>query len=281
MKGVSNKYYFILLSIGIILLLFVFYFTHVRYTLIQQSNNTVKKTNEAVGAYEELSDDYKSAVIIYTSNGLASEKYLEMYSGDAHDVLNDVAQIKKAAGDVESKKIADTLEHQLKAQMVWIIKERVGSSRLPDKTVNKLNQISVTRAVMDRGEKHVREIAMNNVQVLEQSFLSIYQWLLILITSSAILIIIVVVSILWHVQKDQQNLGRIAVQRGQLDDIAWIQSHKVRSQVATILGLAQLFNYDDASDENNAWVISGFKEATEKLDEIIKEIDFKTRAKEN
>src|ERR1700733_714076 len=99
MEGVNNKYYFFLLSIGIILLLFVFYFTNVRYTIIQQSNSRANKTNEAVGGYEELSDDYKSAVIIYASNGLASEKYLEMYAGDAHDVLSDVAQIKKAAGD--------------------------------------------------------------------------------------------------------------------------------------------------------------------------------------
>jgi len=281
MKGVSNKYYFVLLSIGIILLLFVFYFTHVRYTLIQQSNSTVKKTSEEVGAYEELSDDYKSAVIIYASNGLASEKYVEMYAEDAYDVLHDVGQIKDAAEDEESRKSADTLERQLTAQMIWILQEHVGSSQLPDKTADKLNQISVTRAVMDRGEKHVREIAMNHVEQLEQSFLSIYQWLLLLITSSAILIIVVVISILWHVQKGRKNLQRIGVQRGQLDEIAWIQSHKVRSQVANILGMAQLFNHGAQCDKNNAWIIGGITEAAEKLDKIIQDIDLKTRAQEN
>jgi len=273
MKSVHTKYYFILLSIGVGLLLFVFYFTYLRYDLIRQSNNSARTTNESVHAYEELSDDYKSAVIIYASTGLVYAKYLEMYAGDAHDILPDVAQIKASAEDIESKKRADTLEQQMNAQSGWILSSRVAS----DKTEGKLNEIYDSKAIIDRGEMHARELSMSHKEELQQSFSSIYQWLLILISASATLIIIVVVSILWHVKKDKKNVQRIGLQKNRLDEIAWIQSHKVRSQVATILGLAQLFNYEDIDDGNNAQIICGFKEATEKLDEIIREIDAKTR----
>jgi len=277
MRAVNIRYYFILLCIGIGLLLFVFYFTYLRYHLIWQSNNTAHKTNESVHAYEELSDDYKSAVIIYASTGLVSAKYLEMYSGDAHDMLPDVDLIKLSAEDNESRKRADTLEQQLKEQSAWILRRRVKSADGAEKSDNRLNEIFDTKAIIDRGEMHVRELSTNHKAELQRSFLSIYEWLLILISTSATLIIAVVVSILSHIRKDKRNLQKIGLQKGQLDDIAWIQSHKVRSQVATILGLAQLFNYDDANDENNSTIISGLKETTEKLDEIIKEIDAKTR----
>ena len=126
----------------------------------------------------------------------------------------------------------------------------------------------------------MRELAINHKEELKKSFSSIYQWFLILITASASLIIFVVVLILWHIQKDKKNVQKIGLQKDRLDEIAWIQSHKVRSQVATILGLAQLLNYDDKKDEIKVQVISGFKEATEKLDEIIREIDGKTRIPE-
>jgi hypothetical protein len=281
MKGVSNRYYFILLSIAVSLLLFVFYFTYLRYNLIQQSNNTGKKANDAVHAYEELSDDYKSAVIIYASTGLVSAKYLEMYSGDAHDILPDVEQIKSSVEDAEGGKRADSLEQRLKSQSEWILATRAGSAQIPDEADSRLNEIFETKAIIDRGESHVRELSTNHKEELKKSFLSIYQWLLTLITASASLIIFVVTLILWHVQKGKKNLEKIDLQKDRLDEIAWIQSHKVRSQVATILGLAQLFNYDDETDKINVEIITGFKEATEKLDEIIREIDSKTRISEN
>lgn len=61
-----------------------------------------------------------------------------------------------------------------------------------------------------------------------------------------------------------------------LQDIAWLQSHKVRSHTATILGMVQLYNQDtpDAPDNND--VIQGIKEAAEYLDNVIKEITEKT-----
>ena len=279
-KVVSNKYYFILLSIGVGLLLFVFYFTHLRYDLIRQSNNSAKKTNEAVHAYEELSDDYKSSVILYASTGLVSAKYLGMYSGDADDIIPDVEQIKMSADDIESRKRADTLEQRLKEQTKWILKPRIENTQLSDETDSKLAEISDTKAIIDRGEIHIQERLLSHKEELTKSFSLIYQWLLILISSSATLIIIVVISILWHIKKGKKNVQKIGLQKDRLDEIAWIQSHKVRSQVATILGLGKLFNHADASDPINVQILLGFQECTEKLDKIIREIDGKTRVSE-
>jgi signal transduction histidine kinase len=72
-----------------------------------------------------------------------------------------------------------------------------------------------------------------------------------------------------YIQKIQQQNKR-------LQDIAWIQSHKMRSPVATIMGLIQLFNCDDPNDPVNMKVLEGVKEAANHLDQAIKEINDKT-----
>lgn len=71
------------------------------------------------------------------------------------------------------------------------------------------------------------------------------------------------------VQKMQ--MLKIQEQSEQLQEIAWIQSHKVRGPVASILGLTQLFNYE-AADSNNREVINHIQTAAENLDAVIHEI---------
>ena len=65
-------------------------------------------------------------------------------------------------------------------------------------------------------------------------------------------------------------------QNEQLREIAWIQSHKVRSPVATILGLIPLLKYNDKTDNENKLILEGIKTASINLDTIIREIDEKT-----
>lgn len=72
-----------------------------------------------------------------------------------------------------------------------------------------------------------------------------------------------------YIQKIQQQNQR-------LQDIAWIQSHKMRSPVATIMGLIQLFNCNDPNDPVNLKVLEGIKEAAKSLDMAISEINEKT-----
>ncbi|WP_276133057.1 PAS domain S-box protein [Polluticoccus soli] len=62
-------------------------------------------------------------------------------------------------------------------------------------------------------------------------------------------------------------------QNEQLKNIAWIQSHKVRNHVATILGLSQLFDYEHPDSPVNCEVVHGVIAKARELDDVIKEIN--------
>ncbi len=81
---------------------------------------------------------------------------------------------------------------------------------------------------------------------------------------------------LQDVTEQRLYIQKIQQQNQKLKDIAWIQSHKVRSPVASILGLIQLFNKHQANDPVNLQVLDGIEEAALNLDEVIKEINSKT-----
>jgi len=62
----------------------------------------------------------------------------------------------------------------------------------------------------------------------------------------------------------------------QLAEIAWIQSHKVRSPLATLMGLINLLQENYPVDEDKKTILEGIKTASAKLDKVIKEIVDKT-----
>ncbi len=83
--------------------------------------------------------------------------------------------------------------------------------------------------------------------------------------------------------KETENMieKRIADQKlkilnQKLFEIAFLQSHQVRVPVTHIIGLFNLFNFDDPSDPINAEVLHKLKESAESLDSIIREIVKKT-----
>lgn len=76
----------------------------------------------------------------------------------------------------------------------------------------------------------------------------------------------------------KEHMIRIQEQNEKLNEIAWIQSHKVRGPVATILGLADLLNIEHIGDPANVKVLEGVKEAAVELDTIIKDVVAKTNA---
>lgn len=78
------------------------------------------------------------------------------------------------------------------------------------------------------------------------------------------------------VTEQRLYIQKIQTQNQRLKDIAWIQSHKVRAPVASILGLIQLFNKEAADDPVNIEVLDGIEEAAHTLDSVIKEINAKT-----
>lgn len=70
-------------------------------------------------------------------------------------------------------------------------------------------------------------------------------------------------------------LKYIGRQNRELKEIAWMQSHKVRSHVATILGLTDIIRYNDPLSEANAEVLQGIRQSAEDLDIVIREINDK------
>ena len=73
-------------------------------------------------------------------------------------------------------------------------------------------------------------------------------------------------------REKKSHLAHIEAQSNVLSDIAHTQAHHVRGPISTILGLIQLFNYDDPSDPVNKEVIEGLAVVTDKLDKVVKDV---------
>ena len=69
------------------------------------------------------------------------------------------------------------------------------------------------------------------------------------------------------------HLKMIKKQNDQLRQIAWIHSHDVRGPVASIMGVAHLFNTDDPGCDENIEILENLIIATNKLDEVIRKIN--------
>lgn len=76
----------------------------------------------------------------------------------------------------------------------------------------------------------------------------------------------------------RSHLQKIEEQNTALREIAFIESHKVRGPVATILGLEQLFNHNDYTDPINQVIVEGIAKMTRDLDLIIREVVRKSNA---
>ncbi len=73
-------------------------------------------------------------------------------------------------------------------------------------------------------------------------------------------------------KEKELNLELIKAQSSVLTDIAYTQSHEIRGPVSTLLGLVQIFNFDDPADPENKDIIEGIALVTERLDKTITEV---------
>ncbi len=88
--------------------------------------------------------------------------------------------------------------------------------------------------------------------------------------------IVGVICIARDISEQKNQFVQIQKQNEKLREIAWIQSHKVRGPVASILGLASLFNYEATHHDSNIEILEKLTIATQDLDKIIKEVVDKT-----
>ncbi len=70
----------------------------------------------------------------------------------------------------------------------------------------------------------------------------------------------------------RRQLLKIQEQNEKFREIAWVQSHKVRSPVASILGLVPLFDYKVAGSKENIEILENIHLAAEELDVIIRKV---------
>jgi signal transduction histidine kinase len=90
---------------------------------------------------------------------------------------------------------------------------------------------------------------------------------------------IMVKIVLQDVSEIRRYMRRIELQNKKLRKIAWLQSHKMRSPIATIMGMATLINDEDPNDPINKEVLKNIKAESKKLDDIILEVENLTRQK--
>jgi hypothetical protein len=75
-----------------------------------------------------------------------------------------------------------------------------------------------------------------------------------------------------------EQLIKLEQQNETLRQIAWIQSHRVRSHVSTILGLSQFVTKAIIEDPELNTIMDGIKSAATELDSVIKEINKLTKS---
>lgn len=74
------------------------------------------------------------------------------------------------------------------------------------------------------------------------------------------------------ITQQKKQFLKIREQNEKLREIAWIQSHKVRGPVSSILGLTSLFDYELEAHEHNVEIMDRLKKVTLELDQIIKDV---------
>lgn len=72
--------------------------------------------------------------------------------------------------------------------------------------------------------------------------------------------------------KLRKYISAIETQNASLQEIAWIQSHKVRSPLATILGLLPLVDKVEVTNKESIVALEGIKESCLHLDAVVREI---------
>ncbi len=73
----------------------------------------------------------------------------------------------------------------------------------------------------------------------------------------------------------KSSLTQLHSQNKKLDHILWMQSHVLRSPVATILGLVKLLEIEGDLNDNQLQIISGLSQAATQLDDIIRDLNDK------
>jgi len=249
----------------IIMLSGVIYLTQRNYNVLLQSNAAVIRTGNLVSRYQKVSNDFKNAIIyISTYKNSPSQAYVHTYGRGLWEISFDMLQLKRLVPYRTQIKL-DTLYKHINAEEDWLMNVDSTNTQQYDERDKHIKSITSIQAFFDTAIASLERESIADVNTAQASLERLHYWIITLIISASIITIL-------SFFKINKQLGKLKLQNGRLRKIAWIQSHKVRAQVATLLGLGQLFNMEDPKDDDNAVVLDNMIITTKKLDEIVKEI---------
>ena len=262
-----------------------------------EENNLVKALyygNKAIAIYEELGDENGLAINL----GNMGEMYLNiardtsgLLSHNKALISSKLASNKKAIDYLQrsieiSKKIdnKDALYQCYKllsdaymnegdyqnALLNYKLYELIKSSIFSTASKIKMADLEA-KAVLERKDKDL-QIASYKKQVERTEYISGIVLLL-------IIMVVIVRKMMRSIKSNRQlakekkkHLERIKAQNTVLMDIAYIQSHEVRGPLSTIMGLVDLFNYEDPGDPANVELMEGISTVARRLDKVITEV---------
>ncbi len=218
--------------------------------------------NDAAAGKMALADKQSkvNSAITYLNKGILISKEIGYLEGlkDGYDGLKDAYTLK---GDYKT-----ALDYFLKYSA---IKDSINS------TENKIKVANVeTARQLDLQKLNLEKLELQAENSKKTRIIYIAGIVLLLIAISVVIkyFITEIKSNRQLAKERKKHIERIRAQKTVLKDIAYIQSHEVRGPVSTILGLTQLFNYDDPADPTNAELMEGITTVANRLDKIVTEV---------
>ncbi len=239
------------------------------YNIGQNYLNIIKNRmgKEAIASGATSRDNNLTIAIDYLQKSIKGCREI----GD-QDVLleatNDLSQAYKLAGDYK-KAIESYTEYSMLRDSVYSAKSKVAIANL-----------EIIRELDKKGQEMQIKDKQLQVSQLQLSKTKTERYLYI---ACVILLVVVVILVVKSLQSERQsvlslskekkkNLAHIEAQNAVLRQIAFDQSHRIRGAVATILGLANIFNHEEPDDPNNKVVIDGVASVTKELDTIVRDV---------
>ncbi len=263
--GITDLFLGIAITIFLALL---FLLTQKSYTLLCKSNEAVIRTGNIISGYEKVSADFKNAIIyISTYRNSPSQAYVSTYGKGLWEIRMDLFNLKKLVSKTEQAKLNEIAD-SIYIEEEWLSNPGTDDPLLDTEREQHIHSIITIQGFLDAKIAMLSRQSINNVKKANQSLVWLHFWIVTLIISNSLIISLTLFLI-------RKQLNRVKQQNKMLVDIAWLQSHKVRSQIAVLLGLGQLFDKDNAGDEENIKVIDYMVTTAHKLDDIVKEINDK------
>jgi|GEM_PF-6866889 len=268
-KYIDLTIYLFLGGLVIAFLSVLFYLTQENYILLKRSNDAVIKTYAIIKQQQLLSSDFRDALIYYSMDKVSTQKeYADIYGASLWEISSHMHTLKKMVDSKERKKL-DSLSAQIDAQMSWMGNKDASNPRFSAQRDEHFKKIS---SIQDFFNKQISELQLTsaaNVNEANSSLMNLHNWIIAIIITSSVIILATFIMI-------NLQISKVKKQNTQLREIAWIQSHEVRAQVAILLGLGQLFDLDNLDTAENHTIVHGMLDTSHKLDDIVRKINSKT-----